>query len=156
MAIVILCALLIGMVSGMRAFTAPAVVALAARFGYLTLIGSLLGWVGATWAVALFIVLAIGEIITDKLPNTPSRKAPISFAVRILSGAFCGACLGTATPYAIAGAIAGALGAVAGTIGWHAIRARMATAFGRDLPAALLEDALAIGFGILAIAGLTL
>lgn len=156
MAIVILCALVIGMVSGMRSFTAPAIVAIAARFGYLTLSGSILGWVSSNVAVFLFVSFALGEIVADKLPQTPSRTKVFSFVFRIVSGVFCGACLGTSTPYAIAGAIAGGLGAVAGTIGWHALRARMAAAFGKDLPAALLEDALAIGFGVLAIAGLTL
>ncbi|MBS1816274.1 MAG: DUF4126 family protein [Acidobacteria bacterium] len=156
MAIVILCALVIGMVSGMRSLTAPAVVAVAARFGYLTLTGTILGWVASTWAIVLFVVLALGEMVADKLPQTPSRKKVLSFIFRIVSGIFCGACLGAATPYAIAGAVAGGLGAAAGTFGWHGLRARMAAAFGKDLPAALLEDALAIGFGVLAVAGLTL
>ena len=42
------------------------------------------------------------------------------------------------------GAVAGALGAVAGTLGGADIRARMARAFGKDLPAALIEDLVAV------------
>ena len=42
------------------------------------------------------------------------------------------------------GAALGVAGAVLGTLGGAAVRARLAAAFGRDLPAALLEDAIAI------------
>jgi uncharacterized membrane protein len=45
----------------------------------------------------------------------------------------------------IAGAIAGIIGAVIGTLGGAAFRARLAATFGKDLPAALIEDAVAIG-----------
>eukprot|EP01031_Cornospumella_fuschlensis_P047743 gene47743-58490_t len=43
-----------------------------------------------------------------------------------------------------AGLIAGIVGAVAGTYGGAAARSRLATVFGKDLPAALIEDAVAI------------
>jgi len=43
-----------------------------------------------------------------------------------------------------AGAVAGIVGAVIGTLAGQKARARMAAAFGRDPPAALIEDALAI------------
>jgi uncharacterized membrane protein len=46
--------------------------------------------------------------------------------------------------------IAGAIGAVIGTLGGADIRGRLAKAFGKDLPAALLEDLIAVG-GALAI-----
>ena len=46
--------------------------------------------------------------------------------------------------------VAGVVGAVIGTLGGAAVRAKLAQAFGRDLPAALIEDAVAIG-GALAI-----
>ena len=44
----------------------------------------------------------------------------------------------------VAGLVAGAVGAVLGTLGGAAAWARLAGVFGRDRPAALLEDALAI------------
>lgn len=44
----------------------------------------------------------------------------------------------------VAGVLAGIVGAVIGTLGGRAARARMAAAFGRDRPAALIEDAVAI------------
>ncbi|HVZ82808.1 MAG TPA: hypothetical protein VG893_03975 [Terracidiphilus sp.] len=45
---------------------------------------------------------------------------------------------------AVAGLILGAIGAVCGTLGGAAVRGRLAAAFNRDLPAALLEDVAAI------------
>ena len=42
------------------------------------------------------------------------------------------------------GACMGAVGAVAGTLGGYEFRARLAKAAGKDLPAALLEDVIAV------------
>jgi len=95
-------------------------------------------------------LLAIAELVGDKLPQTPSRKAAMPFVVRIISGGLCGAALGAAGQSMIAGLIAGALGAVAGTLGGYEFRARLVTAIGgNDLPIALLEDAIAIIAAIL-------
>ena len=51
----------------------------------------------------------------------------------------------TSTPAAVAGVI----GAVAGTFGGASGRAHLARHFGRDLPAALVEDVIAIAFGLI-------
>jgi uncharacterized membrane protein len=45
----------------------------------------------------------------------------------------------------MAGVAGGLIGAVVGTLGGRAARARLAASFGRDRPAALIEDAVAIG-----------
>jgi uncharacterized membrane protein len=47
------------------------------------------------------------------LENT-SRKAPVAFVGRILTGALCGAALGAASQSLIGGLVAGMLGGVAG------------------------------------------
>jgi len=47
------------------------------------------------------------------------------------------------------GLLLGAVGAVIGTFGGATMRAWLAQAFGKDLPAALLEDVIAIGGAIL-------
>jgi uncharacterized membrane protein len=99
--------------------------------------------------------LAVGELILDKLPNTPSRKAPTGFVARIMSGAFCGAALGLADGGVFGGLIAGGIGAVVGTLGFSELRARLAKAFGgRDLPAALIEDACAIAGAVWIVAAM--
>ena len=139
-----LLALLIGVVAGLRAMTAPAAVAWGAWLGWLPIAGTWAGFMGHWIAVAIFTVLALVEFVTDQLPSTPSRKVPQQFGARLVSGAFTGAIIGTAGGALIAGLIAGIIGAVIGTYGGAEVRARLAGAFGKDLPAALIEDAVAI------------
>ena len=139
-----LLALLIGVVAGLRAMTAPAAVAWGAYLGWLPLAGTWAGFMGHWIAVAIFTVLALVELVTDQLPSTPSRKVPQQFGARLVSGAFTGAIIGTAGGALIAGLIAGIIGAAIGTYGGAEVRARLAGTLGRDLPAALIEDVVAI------------
>lgn len=139
-----LLALFIGIVSGLRAMTAPAAVTWAASLGWLNLSGSWLAFLGSSWAVLILTIFAFLELVTDKLPTTPSRKVPQQFAARIVAGAVAGAALGTPYGYWIAGLVSGVLGAVIGTYGGAWVRSKIAGKFGRDLPAALIEDAVAI------------
>jgi len=139
-----LLALLIGVVAGLRAMTAPAAVAWGAWLGWLPLAGTWAGFMGHWIAVAVFTVLAIGELITDQLPSTPSRKVPQQFGARLVSGAFTGAIIGETAGALLIGLMAGVIGTVIGTYGGAAVRARLAAAFGKDPPAAILEDLVAI------------
>jgi uncharacterized membrane protein len=142
-------ALIVGIVAGLRTFTAPAAVSWAARLGFLNLDGTWLAFMGYAWTPWIFTVLAVVEFITDQLPSTPSRKVPPQFGARIVSGALCGATLGASGGSWVGGLVAGVIGAVIGTYGGADIRARMAKAFGRDPPAALIEDAVAIVLGLI-------
>jgi len=139
-----LLALLIGVVAGLRAMMAPAAVAWGAYLGWLPLAGTWAGFMGHWIAVAIFTILALVELVTDQLPSTPSRKVPQQFGARLVSGAFTGAIIGTAGGALIAGLIAGVIGAAIGTYGGAEVRAALARSFGRDLPAALIEDVVAI------------
>ena len=149
--IVLLLALLIGGVAGLRTFTAPAVVSWAAYLGWLPLACTPLAFMGSVWAVGILTVLAFVELVIDQLPSAPSRKAPGGFGARILSGALSGAALGASSGWLIAGGVAGLVGAVIGTLGGFAARARLAAAFRRDMPAAFIEDAVAIIVAILVV-----
>jgi uncharacterized membrane protein len=149
--IVLLLALLIGGVAGLRTFTAPAVVSWAAYLAWLPLAGTPLAFMGSVWAVGILTVLAFVELVIDQLPSAPSRKAPGGFGARIVSGALSGAALGAPSGWLIAGGIAGIVGAVIGTLGGFAARARLAAAFRRDMPAAFVEDAVAIIVAILVV-----
>lgn len=137
-------ALWIGGIAGLRAMMAPAAISWAAALGWLPLAETPLAFLGYTYTPYIFSVFAIGELITDQLPRTPSRKVPMQFAARLASGALCGAALGFAGGSWIGGALGGGIGAVAGTLGGASARARLAQAFGRDLPAALVEDVIAL------------
>jgi len=141
-------ALLFGIVSGMRAMTSPAAVSWASRAGIVAAAGTPLAFMGFQYTPIVFTLLAIGELISDKLPKTPSRKTPPAFIARILSGSLVGATVGAASGSLVVGLIAGAVGAVAGTFGGAAFRSRLAAAFGKDLPAALVEDVTAIVLSI--------
>lgn len=145
----LVCAFVIGIVAGLRAMTAPAVVSWFARSGGLAVVSTPLAFMGFKYTPIIFTILAVGELINDKLPKTPSRKAPPSFIARIVSGALTGATIGAAGNSLLLGLVLGAIGAVAGTLGGAAARGKLAAAFGRDLPAALVEDVIAIAVAVL-------
>jgi uncharacterized membrane protein len=136
--------LLIGVVAGLRAMTAPAAVSWAAYLGWITVGGTGLAFLGYAVVPWVLTALALGELVTDQLPSTPSRTVPVQFGTRLVTGAVSGAALGVGTSALVAGLIAGLVGAVVGTLGGRAVRARLAAAFGSDRPAALIEDAVAI------------
>jgi uncharacterized membrane protein len=159
--LVLLFALLIGVIAGLRALSAPAVVAWAGALGWLNLDGTWAQWVAHPITVAVLTILALGELITDQLPRTPSRKVPQQFGARLATGAFSGAVLASGavlnpTAWVIVGAIGAAMiGAVIGTLGGAEARTRLVAANGgHDLPVALVEDAIAIvgGFAVVALA----
>jgi uncharacterized membrane protein len=141
---IILLALLIGVVAGLRAMTAPAAVSWAAQRGGIDLSGTWLEWLGYRWTPWIFTIAAVVELLTDQLPSTPSRKVPPQFAARIVMGALSGSAIAAHSGAWIAGLIAGALGAVIGTFGGSAARSAMATFFASDRPAALIEDIAAV------------
>ena len=148
----LLLAFLIGIIAGLRAMTAPAAVAWAAALGWFDVSQTPLAFMGYRWAPWVFTLLAVVELITDQLPSTPSRKVPMQFAARLIMGGLAGATIGVTGVSLIGGLIAGVVGAAIGTFGGAAARGKLAAAFGKDTPAALIEDAVAI-IGALIIVG---
>jgi uncharacterized membrane protein len=154
-ALVLLLALLIGVVAGLRAFTAPAVMAWAAALHWINLDGTWVSWMGNWITVAVLTVIAVAELISDKMPTLPSRKSAPQFLVRLATGAFSGAVLGTAWGYRWGSLGAGLIGAVIGTLGGYAARTGLVAANGgRDRPIAVGEDVFAAVAGV-AVAFLT-
>ena len=152
--LVLLLALLIGAVAGLRALTAPAVVAWAAMLHWINLDGTWVQWLGHPITVAVLTVLALGELVTDQLPKTPSRLVPVQFITRLITGGFAGAALATAWGYPFGGLGAGLIGAVLGTLGGYQLRRKLSDREGLDLPVAMTEDVVAV-LGGFAIAALT-
>jgi uncharacterized membrane protein len=142
--IILLLALLIGVVAGLRAFTAPAAISWAAHLGWLPLGDTSLAFMASVWTVGILTVLALVEFVTDQLPSTPSRTVPMQFGARILTATVSGAAVAAPGGWLIGGGIAGIVGAVIGTLGGQAARANLAAAFRKDAPAAFIEDAVAI------------
>jgi uncharacterized membrane protein len=142
-------AFLIGVIAGLRSMTAPAVVSWAARLGWLHLEGTPLAFLGSPITSYILTALALGELVADKLPTTPSRKTLAPFMGRIGTGALSGAAIGAASGGLLGGLIAGALGGAFGTLGGYEFRSRLVKAIGgKDLPVAILEDVIAIAGGI--------
>lgn len=123
--LVLLLALLIGVVAGLRSLTAPAVVSWAAFLGWINLHGTWASWMGNFVTVVIVSVLAVAELVNDKRPKTPPRTVTPVFAVRIILGAFAGAVIGTAWGYRWGGLGAGVIGAVLGTMGGYQARTRL-------------------------------
>lgn len=140
----------IGVVAGLRSLTAPAVVAWAAHLGWINLHGTPLSFVGSVWAVTIFTLLALAELVADQFPKTPSRTTPVGVSARIVTGALTGACLAVAggvTPWL--GALAGPLGGIAGAFGGYHVRVGLVRALRvPDFAIAIPEDLIAIGLGL--------
>jgi uncharacterized membrane protein len=141
----------IGIVAGLRSFTAPAITSWAAHLGWLDLQGSRLAFMGSATAVVILSVLAVLEYVGDLLPQTPSRTKPGPLIARILMGALCGACVYTAVNRAPwAGGLLGGLGAVIGAFGGHQARMRLVSRLKlKDAAVAIPEDFVAIGLACL-------
>src|SRR5258707_4215355 len=133
-------AFLIGVVTVLRALWPAAVVSWTAHLGWLHLQGTWLAFLGAAVTPYILSILALGELITDKLPRTPSRKIPMQFGARIVMGALSGAALAASGGVWIAGLAAGIVGAIVGTFAGAEQRWRLSRAVVKDLPAALLDD----------------
>jgi uncharacterized membrane protein len=146
---VLLLAFFIGVVAGLRSLTAPAVVAWAAHRNWLNLHHTSLSFMGSTAAVAIFTLLAVAELVADKLPSTPSRLKPPGLIARIVLGGLSGASVALAGAQSIAlGAVLGLAGGIAGAFAGHEVRARLVKSLKvPDLVIALLEDAVAIAGG---------
>lgn len=141
---VYLLAVMIGVVAGLRAMTAPAAVSIGAWLGLFSLAGTPLAFMASCWTAIFLALLAVGELVSDQLPRTPSRKVPVQFGARLLTGGLSGGAIGALAGLLVPGLIAGVVGAVLGTYGGAAFRAWLAGRFGRDLPAGLVEDLVAI------------
>ena len=155
-ALVLGIAFAIGVVTGLRSFTAPAVVSWAAHLGWINVQDTWAAFLGSTAAVYIFTALALAELVGDKLPKTPSRKTPGPFGARIVLGAACGAALCVAARQSsVIGAVLGGLGGVAGTLGGYSARTRSVAALkAPDFVIALIEDAIAVGGGFLLVSHL--
>jgi uncharacterized membrane protein len=126
-------ALLLGLVAGLRTMTAPAVLWLVR---HRSPVAYVLG------------VFALLELAGDLSPKAPARTGFAGLSARLVSGAFCGwVVTAWAGRPAVVGAALGAAGAAIGAFGGLAARRRAIALIG-PVPAALLEDAVAIAGAI--------
>src|SRR3979490_2447240 len=102
---------------------------------------------GSSGAVVVFTLGALGELVIDKLPSTPNRTRLLGLVGRSVLGGLSGAAVAVAGAQSIAlGIVPGVAGAFAG----YEVRKRLVRALKvPDFVIALLEDAVAIGGGLL-------
>ena len=148
---VLISAFVLGVVCGLRTMIGLAAVSWAANRRQIALEGTWLSFLGFRITPYIASLLAVGEVINDKLPKTPSRLVPPQFAGRVVMGAFTGSAIGLSQEHLVIGALSGIVGSVVGTLGGAKARAYAAELFGRDLPAALLEDLVAVALAVVAI-----
>jgi uncharacterized membrane protein len=148
---------MLGFATGLRTMTPMAVLCWFAYEHQLPIHHSWAFWCTRLVTAVIFSVLAVGELIGDKLPQTPSRISPFPLIARLAFGGLVGAIAATGLHgSAVEGVLLGAIGALAGSfIGFH-LRTRLRPRFNcPDLPLALAEDALAIVASVLAMGIIT-
>src|SRR5437879_774693 len=84
---------LLGCVAGLRSLTAPAVVCWGAHLARLHFGGTRFAFVEHTTTLIIFTLLALFELLNDKLPNTPARTSAPGLIARVVTGAFSGCAL---------------------------------------------------------------
>ncbi len=141
---------LLGVMTGLRTMTPMAVLCWFAYFGssggHLPLDGTWAFWAGKLVTAIVFTVLAVGELIGDKLPKTPNRTAPGPLVARLFFGGLVGGIAATgAKGSAPEGILLGVLGALAGTFLGYQIRRHLVQLLRRpDWNVAVIEDALTV------------
>jgi len=145
---------LLGCVAGLRSLTAPAVVSWAAHLGWLHFGGSKLAFVNRPFTLIVVSLVALVELVVDKLPQTPARTAPIGLIARGFLGSACGLALAISTRTSPQlGAVVATVGAIFGAFaGYQARHALVSRLHLPDIAVAFAEDAIAITGGWLIVA----
>lgn len=141
----------LGMIAGARTFMAPAVIShMYSRHPSRYLEHTPFAFMQTITTSKVFKVLALGELVGDKLPNTPNRTAVPGLIGRTVSGILAGATVYQAHgKKPVIGGLIGGVSAVAATFGCFFLR----RAVGKNTPIpdpviGAVEDVLTIAAGI--------
>lgn len=148
---------LLGAITGLRTFTPMAVLCWFAYRGDLPVDDTWASWSGKLAAVIIFSVLAVGELIGDKLPRIPDRVASFPLVSRVFFGGLVGAIVATGLDGSvIEGVLLGVGGALIGAFGGFLIRRELVAQLGcNDWQVAVAEDAIAICCAVLSMGVVT-
>jgi uncharacterized membrane protein len=140
-----------GVLAGMRSSSAPVITShILTHHHSKKLKKSPLNFMQSQGVANVLKVVALSELVMDKLPSTPNRIKPPVVAIRCLSGALAGASIYKASGgNAITGALLGASAALASTFGSFYLRketVKKTRLF--DPVIGAIEDALVIGAGV--------
>ncbi|RFP63623.1 DUF4126 family protein [Hymenobacter lapidiphilus] len=141
----------LGALAGFRSMTAPALLSSnLLTYHPKALAGSPLRYLQKPWVAQGLKLLAAGEMVGDKLPQTPNRIAPVALLGRAASGALVGATIFRINhDKALNGAVLGVLAAVAGS--YLSFFMRKQATIESGLPGGLVggfEDLLTLGSGL--------
>jgi uncharacterized membrane protein len=147
---------LLGLMTGCRTMSPMAVLCWFLCFGQLHVEGTWAFWAAKLVTVIVFTVLAAGELIGDKLPQTPNRTALLPLVARILFGGLVGGIIATGLHASLnVGVLAGSVFALAGAFfGYHIRRLLVTKGKLPDFAVALAEDAVVIAVSIVALRSL--
>lgn len=135
----------LGFATGLRTMTPMALLCWFAYFRLLQLDGTWGFWAANLISAIVFTVLALGEYVGDKLPNTPNRTSLFPLLGRLTFGGLAGALVATGVKGSLAeGLILGMLGAAAGTFVGFMLRRFFTEHCGKKLTVAVAEDGIAV------------
>ena len=137
---------LLGLTTGLRTFTPMAVLCWFAYSGNLDVDGTWASWTSKLWVAILFTVLAAGEWVGDKLPQTPNRTSTGPLLARAVMGGVVGSIAATSmNGPGVEGVLLGVVCAVFGAFGGYTLRHELVQKFGcPDWPIAVAEDLLTL------------
>ncbi len=140
----------LGAISGLRSMSGPAFVSLAASHGKLNLEGTHLAFLGSSRLSKVLVLMELGELVVDKLPQTPSRTELPSLLGRAASGALVGAAVFVSDGRrATTGAALGSTAAIVAAFAGERLRALAVEKTGLpDLVVALAGDATVLIVGL--------
>ena len=143
---------LLGVLTGFRTLTPITILCWFAYRGHLPLDDTWGAWTEKLATPIIFSVLAVGELIGDKLPMTPNRTAAGPLIARVVFGGLVGALVATGLYGDMAeGILLGVAGALVGAWGGFLVRRELVQRLNcSDWNIAIVEDALAICLSILA------
>ena len=143
--------LLLGCLTGLRSLTPAAAICWGAHLGWLNFTGTKLAFINSPVTLFILTLLAVMELIADKLPKTPARTEPPGLIARIVFGCLCAIALATdAGGNLLVAAIIGIVGALMGTfVGYKTRHALVLRAHLPDFAVALAEDVIGVAGSLL-------
>ncbi len=137
---------LLGFTTGLRCFTPMALLCWFAWAGQISVDGTWAAWTARLWVAIAFTLLALGELVSDKLPKTPARTAPLGLSGRLIMGGLGGAICATAMQGPeMEGILLGASCALVGAFAGYMIRRDLVQRHAcADWPIAVGEDMITI------------
>lgn len=138
----------LGTLAGMRSMSAPAITShILSRHHSANLEGTPLNFIQHERVADALKVLAVAELLGDKLPGAPNRIKPAVLVSRCLSGALAGASIYKAAgEHAVTGALLGGASAIASTfVSFFARKATVKNSTMIDPLVGMIEDALVFG-----------